>query len=473
MGWLNNTIGGLMRLGFAVPRGGDRLLGKPKTGGYQPQDTRWLRRPRDLPPLTWMLMEQMMLEPTVRLGLAMRAAPLMNAEFAYKPPGSKEYTPGIQASSQIVSAFVQRQLKTIWRDLDALLIAQRWGWAAAEVVYHLTSNRMVEVSRLLPRHPRDTRALIRDGDICGVRFLRLRQTGAGEVDLHFPKAIFHRHKPESGRYYGTSILEGPYSPWYDKWQQHGALENRRLAMMTNSFNGRRAYYPEGDQELPIGPGGEMVNVPNADVGRMMAEQLMAGAVVALPSKTDEHGNRAWEIADGTAMQGLQHVLQHPKDLDTEILRGMEIPDDVLSAENSGAWEGKKVPMMAFYSGLDGWLGGIVRDVKQQVLEPMVAVNFGPGHWFEIDTKPLAEQAMEQAKANEPQPQKVFGGFGRQDDEAPPAQPQRMSLEAIGRGDAETVEVVTAVRAALDKRAKMIRMEAALAAAEEAEAAANA
>jgi len=443
------------------PKSKTELLGKPLTAGYQPIDTRWYRRPRDLPPMTWLTIEQMPMEPTIRLGLAMRAAPLMNCEFAYKETGAKEWTPGIKAQTPIVAEFVHRQLKRIWRDLDTLLIAQEWGWAACEVVYHMTDYGTVEINRLLARHPKDARALIREGDVCGTRFLRIKHAETGIADLEFPYSIFHRHNPQSGRYYGTTIFEGAYSPWWDKWGPGGALESRRLCMQQNAFSGRKMYYPDGTTNLPTGPNNTMEAVPNRDIARQMVEQILAGAVVTIPSIFDANGNRLWELEEAKAMEGIQHLLQYPKDIDVELLRGMEIPDDILTAEATGAWEGKKVPMMAFYGGLDKWLGAMIRDVKTQVLDWLVELNWGR-QWYEVETKPLAEQAMEQAKANEPQqPPPMPGGFGRDADSDgqfgesgngfPPR--RRMGLdieEAVGRGAVKALDLVAAARGAVTR-----------------------
>jgi hypothetical protein len=453
-----NTIGSFLRMSRPSLRKEEIVDPVPKTAGYAPVDTRWFRRPDDLPPMTWLTIEQMLVDPTIRLGLAMRAAPLRNAEFAYKEKGSEEWTPGIRASTPQVGAFVHRQFKKIWRELDALLIGQLYGWSACEVVHHLSSAggaRIVEISRLVARHPRDCRALVKDGDICGVRFLRIIDEEQGHVDLTFPKAIFHRHAPQPGRHYGNTILEGAYSPFADKWGHGGALKLRRLVMQQSAISGRKLYYPDGVTDLPVGTNGASVEVPNRDVARMIVEQMLAGGVSSFPSNRDDKGNRLWEMEEAKALEGLQHILQYPKDLDVEELRGMEIPDDILTAEASGAWEGKKVPMMAFYGGLDSWLGTLVREICVQQMDYLVTLNFGPGHWYEAVTKPLAEQAMDQAKAGEPkqQPQtQVFGGYNRPDEGERP--PQRMSLDAaqaVGEGVLNAAELVKAAKEVLERK----------------------
>lgn len=432
-----------------------RDLARPaKTAGYKPVNSQWFRRPRDLPPMTWLTIESMMMEPTIRLGLAMRAAPVRNCQFAYKNPGDKDWTEGVRASSPMVGNFVYNQLKRIWRDINGLLISQLWGWSAAEVLFELTSDNAIQIRKLLPRHPRDCRALVKSGDVVGVQFNRLQNSQEGSVSLLSPRCVFHRHNPEPGAYYGTTILEGAYSPWWDKWGRGGALEVRRLTMMQNSINGRRLKHPLGT--IPVTQDdGSQKDVPTGNVAREMVETMMAGSVVCMPSTMTHDGKPLWELEEATAMTGLDHVLKYPQDLDKEQLRGMEIPDDVLSADNSGAWEGKKVPMMAFYNGLDNWVLQLVTDIEP-VLKHLVLLNFGPKAWFCVETKPLAEQVMEQAKANEPKQEQPSAPQPPQQPYQPQRQPEavRMSLDpvqAVGEGVLSAADLVSAARAVIHAR----------------------
>lgn len=363
------------------------LLGPLETRNYKPLDYRYFMRPRDLPLFTFNAIEAMNYDPTVRLGLAARAAPLCNPEFAYKQ--GEKWVPGIQAESEVIAAFVERQLLRIWNQIGCLLDAQKWGWAAAEVTYELSHFGLVEVNELHARHARDVRVIKDDGRAVGCRFLNIKNEANGFVDLFYPSCIFHNHQPEAGEDYGTSINFGAFSPWCDKWLDGGALDVRRLFMHKDAYGGADIAYPEGKTLI-----GDQ-QVPNRDIAREIVEQLQAGGVTTRPSKVDANGNKAWELTRASVPSNPTHILDYPKDLDTEILRGMEVPDDVLSAENSGAWAGKQVPMAAFYTSLDRWLQALVRDIVRQILKRLVRMNFGPGHWFEVSTKPLAVQAMEQ------------------------------------------------------------------------------
>jgi hypothetical protein len=427
---------------------------KAATAGYKPMPIHWQHWHDSLPLMTWYEVQRMLRDPTIRLGLAMRRAPIQNAEFAYKD-SSGEWVSGIKASSDVIAAYVLRQLKKIWDNLDGLLIAQIWGWAGAEVVCCKTLSGKVEISEVLPRHPNDVRAILIDGEVRAVRFLRIEDVGHVDLavgddlqSLGHPRAIFHAHDPQPGGHYGQSILHGAFSPWWDKNGPGGALKVRRLAMMQNSINGAKVYYPTGEMSLP----GFERPVPNRDIARQIAETRMAGAVVTMPSVFTPDGKRLWEMEDAKAMSGLDHILQYPKDCDIEMLRGMEIPDDVImsTTDSSGAWAGKQVPQSAFYTGLTNWAHALLQDIKRCILDWLVWHNFGPGHWYELSIKSLAEQAMEQQKKPQDSQNAGPGGQGPQPftfaGQGNDPRSQRMSLdpvEAVGQGVLSASELVKA------------------------------
>jgi len=370
---------------------GKRLLGPAKTTGYKPIRQEHFERYRDLPIFSFEMIRWMLFDPTVRLGLAMRAAPLCNAEFAYKE--GQEWIPGIrvEGGNEEVGQFILRQLKRFWRhELLKMLQAQIWGWSAAEVTYRFNKiTGRVEMNRTLSRHARDVFAQVKGGDIVGVKFTRLKGE-KGEIKLPVPKCYWHAFDSEAESPYGRSILKGAYSPWADKNLEGGACDVRRLYMHKDAYAGMHIQYPAGS--TPI----DGDDVPNRDIAREAVEQHKSGGVMTTPSEIDPTtGEKLWVVEYAKTNSNPAHILQYPKDLDVEILRGIEIPDDVVTSEATGAWQGKQVPMLAFYTSGDRWLSDVVRVVVTQILEPLVMVNWGKAINFEVETKPLAEQAMEQ------------------------------------------------------------------------------
>lgn len=397
---------------------------KPRTSGYRPHVHFWGMQPRDLPLFNALYhVPVMMLEPTIRLGLAMRAGPLCQTEFAYKQ--GDEWVPGIEADDPTIGDFVERNLKRIWDlHIGGLLDAQKWGWAAAEVVLKQTSAGFIEIAELLHRQAQDVRPLTRNGKVAGVRFLRIEDAENGRVDLEYPYCLWHPFRPEPGQYFGVSICKGAFSPFWDKWMDGGALDVRRLFMHKDAYGGVDVSYPDGFTEIPITTGSlETRSTPNANIAREMAEQIKAGGVTTRPAQYDQSGKELWTVTRATVPANPAHILTYPKDLDTEMNRGLEIPDDVLESTDGsgGAWAGKTVPQGAFYTGLELWRTGLFGDIKP-VLDHLVRLNFsGRKTWYSIKAKPMALQATEQ------QGKQPSGAS------APAPNPLMMSLEAIGRG----------------------------------------
>lgn len=423
-------------------------LGKPQTASYKPQPLDiWGLMPRDLPLFTWNMVRYMLWDQTIRLGLAMREAPIHSAEVAYKD--GKDWVNGIKCDVPAIAQFVERQLQRFWtHDLRKILRAQIWGWAAGECLYRVNQAGQIEYDGLLQRSAADVRAMDLDGKQIGVRFRRIPKAKDGMVDLKFPECFWHAFMPEDGSFYGESVLKGPYSAWCDKYLDGGALDVRRLFMHADAYGGKLIRYPEGS--TPVEENGGVRYIPNLDIARQMVAQLKAGGVVTMPSKFDgTSGKPLWDLNWASSTADPKHILEYPKDLDVEMLRGLEIPDDVLTSEGmTGAWAGKAVPQQAFYAGLDRWLTLLASDFKRQIADPLVVANFGREFEYEISFKPLAEQASEQSgdKEKDGQP----GGFTGQVN--PFAPRYQMSLEqAIGEGAVNAAQLVQGVRKALARK----------------------
>ena len=372
------------------------LVGKPATADYSSFSHSYYTQVRDLPVFSFNWIRAMLIDPTVRLGLAMRAAPLAQAQFGRNDKdattGKTTFQPGVASPNQEVAKFVEKQLMRIWRnELHKITRAQVWGWSGCEVEYKLNSSNQVAVKKLLPRHAMDTLPLTEGGEVKGVQFRGLKKQG--HVNLLFPKACWHSYSPESDSPFGQSVLYGAFSPWCDKWLDGGALDVRRLFCHKDAYGGMSMGYPSGTTEDDQGN-----EVPNRDIAREIVEQAKAGNVLTFPSDVDPATGKAlWTVEQATIPSNPLHILQYPKDLDIEILRGIEIPDDMLISDKTGAWQGKQVPMLAFFVNSDRWLSQIVGMVVSQILEPLVLLNWGSAIDFEVTTKPLAEQAMEQIK----------------------------------------------------------------------------
>ncbi len=390
--------------------------------------------PRDLPPFTFETIRAMLQDPSLRLNLAMRAAPVQSVEFAYidgvGPDGKPKWTPGIQARNDVVAAWVQRQLKTIWGSyLPGILRSQVWGWAAGEVTLRLTKANLIEIDELLPRHAKDCRLLESENSRARWGIEVSNVIDSGKVQLPYPYCYFVNFRPEDGEKYSNSILLGAYSPWADKWLNGGAIDSLRLYMHKDAYGGMKIGYPS-----------EMINVdgvadavPARDIAMQIAEQRETGGTITYPSDRDHSGNQKWIIDDATVGEAPTLLLQYAKDLDDAMRRGCEIPDGAIQNDGSGAWSGKTISFGAFCAGLDTWVTQICVDLRK-TLDPLILMNFGKAEEYEICHKPLALQAMEQ------QSEKRQGGpvEQQQDDSQEQSDYYRMSAAPRGAGSVRSV-----------------------------------
>jgi len=94
---------------------GNKIAGKQAiTSTYTPGPRYlWGQQPRDLPLFSFEMAKYMMLDQTVRLGLAMRSAPMCAAEFGYEEAG--QWQEGVRADREDVKAFVESQLRKVWQ----------------------------------------------------------------------------------------------------------------------------------------------------------------------------------------------------------------------------------------------------------------------------------------------------------------------------------------------------------------------
>jgi hypothetical protein len=427
---------------------------KPSTGLYQPIPHIWFQHPTDLPPFTFSVIRAMLMDEGIRLNFATRSAPLYGLEFGWEENG--QWQEGVKCRDQAVSEYIYRQIQRIWKTfLPEIIRAQIWGWSAGEVTIKLSEDTgLVEINEMLSRHPMDCKLLKNGCERWGVRIERV--TG-GSVDLPFPYSWFHSYGAEDGEDYGTSAAYGAYSPWADKWLNGGAKDVRRLFMHKDAYGGADLGYPEGETFIQ----GQETPVPNRDIARNIVEQLRAGGVTTRPSERDENGNEKWPLTRASVASNPQHILQYPQDLDAEIRHGMEICDDVINSDATGAWAGKKIPMQAFYATLDVWAVRLLKDICKQLIDPLLVMNFGKVLEYETPFKPLAKQAMEQqgeGDGGDPNagamdgmqldqngmPQTGIPGQSPEQQAPQPPQQQQpigMSLaEQIGRGDISATEI---------------------------------
>ncbi len=416
-----------------------------KTAGYEPIQYGWIRRYRNLPYLSIFVIEQMLLDETICIGLAARKAAMTGAEIGYEENG--KWTPGVQCSKPDVADWAHRQIRKLWDcGIEHFATAQVYGWAACEVLWQKNSQGIQEIVGIEERHANDTRALVdqESGHVSGVRFLRIKNADNGFVDLSFPQSLFHAFNRLPGHPYGQTVLLGSYRAWCDKHLEGGALDVRRVFMHKDAYGGADMTYPEGTTQI-----GDR-EVSNRDIAREIVEQLEAGGVTTRPASMDEQGNELWKLTRASVPNNPAHIQNYPADLDGEMLRGMYVPDGVLKADDTGSWQGRLIPMGIMYASLDPSIKTLLNDIVEQLLNAAMITNWGQVFPLVVQHKPLAKQALEQQRQTAaPQSQEANlegqGSFGGEPNQF------RMSLdpvEAVSNGVIDAASMVRAAKVAL-------------------------
>ena len=329
-----------------------------------------------LPPFTIQSVEFMRRDPAVRLGMAIKTAPQLKPKFE------------ITGRPDIVQ-YVAKTLKLIWAHAMPSIIKGDWySLMPAEQVWKKTGDAIL-FDRLKPIYPIDCRILTRGGEKFGIRVLMHSSEPEniserksvdikdlpGDVRLLGPKSFLYVHKREFGSWRGFSELEGSYDPWLEKRDINGAIAVRKLWFYKNAFDSGIIFCPPGNYTDPGDPSGKH-KIPYRDLARWALETAKTGGIWVFDNVMDEKGNKLWDYQRPTLSGDATQILQYPKELDIEILRGLEIPDDVVSmTSGTGAFGGRTIPLVSFFISQNVILQEKTTEIVKQILGPLCQVNF--------------------------------------------------------------------------------------------------
>lgn len=308
----------------------------------------------------------------IALCLYMLKAPLFTVEWA------------INCKNGEVRQYIDDTLKAFWKpNLDKVLRAMEYGYAGGELIYKLKHNK-IYFDSYKEFHSRDIRVLSRSHEYIGFRVKNVENKN--NIDLFPPKAFWFAMNREYGGWYGRSILLNVWESWFEKRSRDGAIDMRRLWFYKNSFTGGVIRHPHKDYIMPDG------SVYSArEMAREQAERLKSGGVIVFPNTRDEKGEYQWIYEPPHVNSNATEIREYPQDLDTEITRGMGIPDSVLvDPPGTGSYSGRRVPERAFYVRLESIVHQIMYTIKSQMLDFLIPLNFEGEHDYEIITKPLIE-----------------------------------------------------------------------------------
>lgn len=349
-----------------------------------------------LPPLTMQIVDMMRRDPQIKIGMAIKSAPLLKPKFELK------------GRPDIVE-FVAKQLRVIWTKAVPQIISGMWfTQSAMEVTYKRDQQTgQVRFDDVNPIHPSDARILTKGGRFFGLRVPVRENAGNGDapanddsdaaalagaraamgengpidrsgmVNLIGPKGFLYVHKREFGSWQGQSEFEGAYDPWLEKNGVKGAKDIRKMWMFKNAYHSGILFHPPGAFTDPTDSTGRR-KIPYRDLARQAVEGSQTGQTWCFDNVVDpETKQRLWEYVAPQLNGDGQILLDYPKELDRDILHGLEIPDDIVSqvSGSGGGFAGRTIPLMSFFLSQNLILQAIVAAIKEQILDPLCWINF--------------------------------------------------------------------------------------------------
>jgi hypothetical protein len=339
---------------------------------------------------TNMLIREMITDPRISYGLYLIKGPIVsNAKFE------------VECESAEIKEYLASSVERFWRNsASRALKSVEWGFSGSEVLYRIKDGR-IHFDTLKDLDPHDVSPVRNKGELVGIyvrnnRDDRYSRTVSGQNATYLggPKAFWHIHWRERSPWWGVSRLFGAHIPYWEKWSEGGYRDIRRLWYHKNAFQGGTMYHPPGTMR-------DDNNIVRSvkDIAREIVEKVRSGGVLTLPNMpAGDGGQRAWEFIPPMANATPEGLLEYGQAIDTEILEAMGIPPEVIESggnQGFGSSTGRQVPQEAFYAILNELVQWLVTDFENQVLRPLVEVNFGKEYDFDIFPLPLGESPMEE------------------------------------------------------------------------------
>ncbi len=187
------------------------------------------------------------------------------------------------------------------------------------------------------------------------------------------KALWLANDPLMSRWYGRSILRASHMRWRAKTMPDGVLENLLKASYKASFSGLLLEYP-ANTSVTAEDGSVITSEEYAD---FICQVIKTGTNIRLPATVE--GSPGWKILEYAKNLVRLADLQIPLDyLDRGILRGMGIPDEILTHDgNTGGYSRSLISVDAFYSRGETRAMTILPSVTDYIVAPLVRQRYGP------------------------------------------------------------------------------------------------
>ena len=345
-------------------------------------------------------------DPVVEFSLNVRNAALMVADVE------------IKAKNERVKLWLDAQWNTLWElNRSKIVAAKKWGFAGLQPIYKFNpSTQLLDIDGLKDFAPEDVRALESNGKHVGFR--------VKDRKLFGPRSLWLPFNTECGSPYGRGTLRRSYPPWYEKWMDRGAKKLVQQRMIKDAYVGDIFWTPFNlNVEMPDGN-----VIPWRDLARQIAENRMSGGAMVLPMMRDDKGNQMMDYKPPQSIQGGTDVFTWLEKLDEDILRGADIPIEVIKASETGSgFSGRSIPFMVLLSVCTLEFTEYVKQI-QELLRTVAWLNFGGDPEFEMKPKSLVESFAGDAAGSPMGGGAVGGQPGQAGEDGQRPMPQSNSVE---------------------------------------------
>lgn len=378
-----------------------------------------------VPPFTFQVINWMLADFRIRWGLWLLKGPILCKSKFF-----------VKCDNPEVKEFLVDQITRFWRtSAMRAMKAFEFGYSCSEVVYK-TEEGNIQFDYLKDLQAVDCKALTIKGSVAGALVDKVPKVG--KLILGGPKKFWHIHNREYHPYYGCSRLYGSYMPWIEIWGPNGYRDSRKLYFHKYAYSGGGIYVPQGKSQTGTDPSGAPSYTDNWILGRQMVEALKSGGVWTLPGTMDENGNRLWERVSPDVTSPPTNLMEYGETLKDEEWEGMGIPPEIARAEGTGAFAGRAVPLMGFYTTLQELVYWLIHDADEQIFRELVDYRFGEGVAYEIIPFSLMDEALKDEKGTEGEgqpmqlPQQGQAGLPQNPVQKGLQLSQNLSLEEVGQ-----------------------------------------
>lgn len=342
---------------------------------------------QELPPFTTRVIEFMLLDYQVQLGMGLLSAPILKPKIQ------------IEGKTPEITEFIEKTIQDFWRKaMPKLLLARAYSIAGGEVLYERNeSDGKIYFKDFRDVYPIDMGLIHRDNKVFGItvrmnpdqhtsqRGVETKHASTNhaqnKIQLWGMKGFIYVHRRRFSSWYGRSDLRPAYEPWLEKTNKYGAKHSKRLWFTKYAFTGGTLLHPQGHYDEIDEVTGQITKKSYRDLARTALNRMMNGAGFTFENvKGNELETKgAWQYIAPSLNGDGKPLLDNLDRVDLEILRGMGIPDDILThidGSGFGSASGKVIPLAAFFVSQTEILQAFFQQFENIVLIPLLKLNFG-------------------------------------------------------------------------------------------------